>query len=337
MIRFHLVDGVIAALMLVGNTARCYCQTPAPMQTLRYAGPIRMVTPDYPEAARAAGLQGSVILCVSLDAFGRLEGVQVIQGLGFGLEEKAVDAVRRWEFKPATLDGKPVRVKQSVEVRFAFNQQPSWRLVRTGYQVHPKPKEPVREIANPTFREYAAPDDGLCSGGATAAVVEVRIDKQGLPAASQVIEEHGQGAGKAATEALARWRFDPGRINGSPRESTGTFLLECRDPGSGSEDAEESGRGMNVGNGVSAPVLLYKVEPQYSEAARRAKFQGSVAVYLQVNPAGRASKMCIVRMLGMGLDERAMGAINQWRFRPGVKNGEPVPVSATVQVTFRLR
>ena len=331
------VGGVIGALMLWGNIAPGYCQAPLPpKQTLRYEGPFRSVTPDYSPQARAAGLQGSVILCVSLDAFGRLVGVQVIQGLGFGLEEKAIDAVRRWQFKSASLDGKPVRVKQSVEVRFAFNPDPSWRLLRAGYQVQSKPGEPIREIADPVLREYAKPDDGPCAAGAAAATVDVRMNKQGMPAGLQVIEEHGEGAGKAATGAIARWRFEPGRVNGSPRESKGTFLLECRAAAAVGEDADDAGAGQNVGNGVSAPALLYKVEPQYSEAARKAKFQGRVAVYLQVNPSGRPAKMCIVRMLGMGLDERAMRAINQWRFRPGMKNGAPVPVSATVEVSFRL-
>jgi TonB family protein len=247
-----------------------------------------------------------------------------------------VDAVRHWQFQPAPLGGQAVRVKQSVEVRFALDSAPSWRLMRIGYHVTPKPREPVRETQKPGLTEYTRPDDKPCLASGTAATLEVAINRQGQPGDLQVVEEHGDGAGKAAAETVARWRFQPGRVNGSPRESTGTFLLECRDSKALGADADQATPAMKVGNGVSAPVLLHKVEPEYSEAARKAKFQGSLAVYLRVNPSGRAEQMCVVRMLGLGMDEKAMEAINQWRFRPGMKAGVAVPMPATVEVHFRL-
>lgn len=87
---------------------------------------------------------------------------------------------------------------------------------------------------------------------------------------------------------------------------------------------------------MSAPVLLYKVEPEYSEEVRKAKYQGTVVVYVEVDPSGRAVNPRIVRMLGLGLDEKAIEAIKRWRFRPGYKDGKPVTVAATIEVNFRL-
>ena len=93
---------------------------------------------------------------------------------------------------------------------------------------------------------------------------------------------------------------------------------------------------VRVGNGVSAPVLLTKVEPQYTEEARLAKYQGTVIVSVDIDANGLAQNMKVVRGLGLGLDEQALKAIAQWTFRPGMANGQPVPVMATIEVNFRL-
>jgi len=87
---------------------------------------------------------------------------------------------------------------------------------------------------------------------------------------------------------------------------------------------------------VSAPpVLISKVEPQYTEEARRAKLQGTVVLYVEVGPDGVAHNIKVQRPLGMGLDEKAIEAVQQWRFRPGMKDGKPVTVAATLEVNFR--
>ncbi|MGP8246640.1 MAG: energy transducer TonB [Bryobacteraceae bacterium] len=109
--------------------------------------------------------------------------------------------------------------------------------------------------------------------------------------------------------------------------------------GGGFGPGEGGGAGggvFRVGGGVSAPQLLYKVEPQYSEEARKAKFQGTVTLYIEVDPSGRATNIRVVQSLGLGLDEKAEEAVKQWKFRPGYKDGKPVTVAATIQVNFRL-
>ena len=93
---------------------------------------------------------------------------------------------------------------------------------------------------------------------------------------------------------------------------------------------------FRVGGGVTAPSLLYKVEPEYSEEARKAKYQGTVVLYVEVDPSGKARNLRVVRSLGLGLDEKAMEAVNKWKFRPGYKDGKAVTVAATIEVNFRL-
>jgi TonB family protein len=90
-----------------------------------------------------------------------------------------------------------------------------------------------------------------------------------------------------------------------------------------------------VEGGVTAPVLLYKTQPDYTEEARKAKYQGTVLLYIEVDPSGKATNIRVQRSLGLGLDEKAIEAVKQWKFKPGYRDGNPVPVSATIEVNFR--
>jgi TonB family protein len=100
--------------------------------------------------------------------------------------------------------------------------------------------------------------------------------------------------------------------------------------GSGSGDRAPLSSG-----GVSAPALLYRVEPEYTEEARAAKYQGTVILYVEIDPNGKAGNIEVKRSLGLGLDEKAIEAVRQWKFRPGYKDGNPVTVFATIEVNFR--
>jgi TonB family protein len=109
--------------------------------------------------------------------------------------------------------------------------------------------------------------------------------------------------------------------------------------GDGYGDGSGGGQGGGAyrpGGGVSAPELLVKTQPEYSEEARKAKFSGTVMLSIVVDEHGIPREIKVVRPLGLGLDEKAVEAVSHWRFRPGMKGGRPVPTSATVEVSFRL-
>jgi TonB family protein len=89
-------------------------------------------------------------------------------------------------------------------------------------------------------------------------------------------------------------------------------------------------------NKVVAPHIESKVEPQYAEEARKGKLQGSIQLSLVVDVTGAPTQIAILHPLGMGLDEKAIEAISQWKFTPGTKNGAPVPVYTQVEMTFHL-
>jgi protein TonB len=112
-------------------------------------------------------------------------------------------------------------------------------------------------------------------------------------------------------------------------------------PGKGGGYGPGEGGGVgggvfHMGGGVTAPSVLYKVEPEYSEEARKAKYQGTVVLYVEVDAAGHPTNLKVVRSLGLGLDEKAIEAVEKWKFRPGYKDGKPVTVAATIEVNFRL-
>jgi periplasmic protein TonB len=108
-------------------------------------------------------------------------------------------------------------------------------------------------------------------------------------------------------------------------------------PGVGPGHGGGIGGGVyHVGGGVSAPRVVYDPDPEYSEEARQAKYQGTVVLWVVIGPDGHARDIRISRALGMGLDQKAMEAVRKWRFEPALKDGHPVAVQVNVEVNFRL-
>lgn len=104
-------------------------------------------------------------------------------------------------------------------------------------------------------------------------------------------------------------------------------------PGTG---GDYGGGVMHPGAGVVPPVVIYSVEPEFSDEARRAKYQGVSVVSLIVDEHGNPTHLGIERSLGMGLDEKAIEAVKQYRWRPATYHGHPVAVQMSVIVNFHI-
>jgi periplasmic protein TonB len=142
----------------------------------------------------------------------------------------------------------------------------------------------------------------------------------GLPQSQQVaLASQGSGSGSG---------FGTGSGGGLGSGHGGGF-----GPGTG---GGYGGGVMKVGGGVSAPVLIYSPDPEFSDEARRAKFQGVCVVGLIVDAQGNPQQVTIVRPLGMGLDQKAIEAVRQYKFRPALYQGRPVPVAIDIEVNFRI-
>ena len=140
--------------------------------------------------------------------------------------------------------------------------------------------------------------------------------------------------------------ISPGAIstNSTSSDSRGSGTGTGAGPGTGAGLGPGSGGGTGggayrLGSGVVTPIPIKEVKPQYTAEAMRAKVQGTVIVECVVLPDGSVGETQVVKSLDatFGLDQEAVKAARQWRFRPGTRFGEPVPVLVTIELTFTLR
>ncbi len=104
-------------------------------------------------------------------------------------------------------------------------------------------------------------------------------------------------------------------------------------PGSG---GNTGGGVMHIGGSIRPPTVIFQVDPEFSEEARKAKFSGNVQVYLWVDEQGNPSHVKVIRGVGMGLDDKAVEAVRQYKFKPAMQNGKPVKVDLYIDVNFQI-
>ncbi len=133
--------------------------------------------------------------------------------------------------------------------------------------------------------------------------------------------------------------------SGGPGGGGGIGTGEAGGIGSGSGGGLGPGEGGGTGggvfragvNGVGIPVCFYAPPPEYSDEARKVKYQGAVIVEGVIGVEGKVSNIKVVKGVGMGLDENAVAAVRTWRCKPASgPNGKPVPTIVPIEVTFRL-
>jgi TonB family protein len=170
----------------------------------------------------------------------------------------------------------------------------------------------------------------VCSAQGYVAV-NFKIGADGVPSDIEVGADAAGSTGDRVLSAVRSWRFRPASRNGTDSPGSGRVLLECHP----AETLAAPGQIYSVGV-VVPPAFLFRREAEYSEEARRAKRQGQIALSFIVEPDGKVSGVRVLRSLGMGLDEQAIGAVMQWRFKPGTKDGKPVRVAVQATVDFKL-
>jgi TonB family protein len=174
-----------------------------------------------------------------------------------------------------------------------------------------------------------------------AVVLHALISKTGTVESLQAISGPTMLQG-SAMDAVRQWTYSPYLLNGQPMEVETTITVnytfgeaaETQDQATPAEDGGVVPK--RIGGGVSAPMLIGRVDPEYSEQARAAKFNGIVVVNLWVDQNGNPAHVHVLRGVGMGLDEKAVEAVKQYKFKPAMEDGKPVVVELNVEINFRI-
>jgi len=160
------------------------------------------------------------------------------------------------------------------------------------------------------------------------------IPAQTMAAAEQTLPGVIQPSAPAVSESLGAG------TGGGAGTGAGQGIGAGQGSGLGAGTGGGTGGGAyRPGAGITLPVVLREVKPAYTADAMRAKVQGSVWLECIVMPDGSVGEVKVTRSLDpiFGLDQEAIKAAKMWRFRPGMRQGEPVPVIITIELTFTLR
>jgi TonB family protein len=135
--------------------------------------------PGYSEEARAARIQGTVLVVAKVDERGEAKDIKVIRGLGFGLDNRAIESVQQWRFRPGTKDGTPAEFTMAFEVEFHLPEGGPWRIEGASLGRKYEKGAPPGIETKPTLRQYVSPSAEACAQNGGYVVVQLQIDKNG--------------------------------------------------------------------------------------------------------------------------------------------------------------
>ncbi len=167
--------------------------------------------------------------------------------------------------------------------------------------------------------------------GADGAVKDVTVQRSLAPGVDQYV-----------ANVIKTWKFKPAMKNGKPvacKTNLGFMYTQASAPTlkpAATPMEKPTSEVFSVGNGVSAPVAIFKPEPPYTDAARRAKLQGTSVLWTIIGADGAVKDVRIVKSLDPGLDQSAVNTIKTWKFKPATKDGTPVACKVSVEVSFKL-
>ena len=182
------------------------------------------------------------------------------------------------------------------------------------------------------------PDYGLTLRVEGTVTLEARVDVHGNLTSIRVVKGLGFGLDEQAIAAVRTWQFAPALKDGVPVEAITQIDVDFKLPASvGPPKTKGISETVRIGPGVIPPTVISRVQPDYTEEARAAKYEGTVVVKATIGVDGTLKVEKVLRELDHGLTENAVEELKQWKFKPGLKNGKPVAVSLNIEVNFRLQ
>jgi TonB family protein len=238
-------------------------------------------------------------------------------------------ALAQGELAPSAQDG-PV---STISVSDIPRPRP---FIDGSYSMSPAIQAPRITQAGPAVYPQADPTGTAVTGSCMLSMV---VGADGVPANIHVVQSAGDALDAAAIDAIKQSKFEPGILREQPvpvrirarvlfaadRSQAIPVLLVPK-------YASEGGAGTYD----KPPVPIYQQDAEFSDEARRKRISGVVLISLLVGTDGLPTDLQVVKSVGAGLDEKALDAVSKYRFKPAMKDGNPVPARVTIQVSFRL-
>ena len=273
------------------------------------------------------------------------------------LQDSHLKAILAHEVSHArSRDNLAAAMHMAVEAIFWFHPMVWWLGARLVEERELACDEAVLQLGNPPSIyaesilktcEFCVGSDLACLSGVTGAELKKRIVRIMTPTPAEKLSPGRRlllaSVGIAAVTGpvfFGLWNTPQVRAQSprasNPQAAVDFAALTLDAPIPRSSQAAGAQQIYHVGPGVSAPTLIFAPDPEYSEEARRAKYQGVCVVSLIVDPQGNPKRLQVVRHLGKGLDQKAVEAVRQYKFEPAMRNGEPVAVEVNIEVNFRI-
>jgi TonB family protein len=358
------MKSVLLAILLVGAITGFAVPsagqgtTPIPIGgTIRPPAKTKDVSPVYPQEAQQARVSGMVILEAIIGEDGKVRSARVLRSIPL-LDQAAINAVRQWEYTPTLINGVAVPIVMTVTVNFAMQGAPASGAPPA------QPPSTIRLLLNRDPNgQFQVWDIDVAK-----ATRLPRWDGQADPPLSMIeaarLARNWLGAKNPEME---RFVLQGASLLRRPLPSGAPLwfyqILYSRDPypsmqnpqlpvivlldGSVFEPKEVAPSTVQsldppsppIPPGVTPPRVIKEVRPDYTPEAIRQKIAGSVLIQGIVGVDGTFGNLQVVRSLDKvyGLDDAALKAASQWRFTPGMKDGQPVPVTMMVELSFTVR
>jgi TonB family protein len=317
--------------------------------------PIVVTEADYSQEARIAELEGTVSIASTIGDDGHPHNLRIVEPLGLGLDERAMETATQQSFDASAV-GQPA----TIEVRYHLPSKYSrWHLLHAEF-------EPPEGVSRPEFLSAHYPTGaGILSRSAIeegrvlgaigregTAAITFTIDERGVPTRFQIANASEEMWGHEAIALLREWRFKPGTKDAKPVPVPAKFELAWgplelnpqriavlrtvleRERETATEPGPQS---KPVPSKFPVIEILHQVQPYYSQEAMDAKLEGVVVISLITREDGTVGDLQVIQGLGKGLDEKALGAAGQWRFKPFYVNGQFSRSQVMLRFYFMLR
>ena len=304
---------------------------------------VKQVQPDYPDEAMKKRLEGTVWLQLLVGEEGKVTEVKVQKSDAEVFNKAAIDAGMQWLFKPASVNGKPIQVWVSVPFKFKLMTGKK-DGASTETQKKPPPPDTPYDKAPEAIKQVppSYPADAKKKGLEGMVWLKVWIDESGRVGKVAIQKSDSKVFESAAIAAAEQWAFRPAMRDGKPVDVWVTIPIRFK---LADKEKGQSGPALMKKKLVSPaedlkvdkePEALNQVNPKYPEKAMHDGIEGPVWTKMWIDESGNVVDATIAKSDNDTLNEAALEAGKQWKFKPALLGGKPVAVWITVPFRFKI-